>query len=61
MSLFREYDIRGVVGKDLTGDVAERIGRAFATVGREKGLRHVSLARDGRMSSPMLHECLLRG
>ena len=61
MSLFREYDLRGVVGKDLTGDVAERIGRAFATLGHEKRMRHVSLARDGRMSSPMLRERLLRG
>ena len=61
MSLFREYDIRGVVGKDLTGDMAERIGRAFATVGHEKRMKRVSLGRDGRTSSPMLHECLLRG
>ncbi len=61
MSLFREYDIRGVVGKDLTGAMAERIGRAFATVGHEKRMRRVSLGRDGRTSSPMLREGLLRG
>ena len=37
MSIFREYDIRGIVGKDLTVEVAESIGRAYATLalGRE--------------------------
>jgi len=45
MSIFREYDIRGVVGKDLTLDVAESIGRAYATSQNDRiqmGVRHYS-------------------
>jgi phosphomannomutase/phosphoglucomutase len=61
MALFREYDIRGIVGQELTEDVAERIGRAYATVVREKGTETVAVGRDGRMSSPVLRDRLVKG
>ncbi len=61
MALFREYDIRGIVGKELTDEVAEQIGRAFATIGREQGMKTVSVGRDGRSSSPALRDRLIRG
>lgn len=61
MALFREYDIRGVVGQELTEPVAEQIGRAFATLGREKGMKTVAVGRDGRFSSPALRDSLIRG
>src|SRR2546426_5553592 len=61
MALFREYDIRGIVGKELTEAVTERIGRAFATLGQEKGVKAVSVGRDGRPSSPALRDSLIRG
>ncbi len=61
MGLFREYDIRGVVGEELTEAVAEQIGRAYATVARAKGAKTVSVGRDGRLSSPALHARLLKG
>lgn len=61
MALFREYDIRGVVGKDLTEDVAERIGRAYATMAGGNGVKTVSVGRDGRLSSPSLRDGLVRG
>nr|MBI3614428.1 phosphomannomutase/phosphoglucomutase [Nitrospirota bacterium] len=61
MALFREYDIRGIVGQELTEDLAERIGRAFATVARGKGARTVSVGRDGRESSPALRDRLVQG
>src|SRR5256886_16549661 len=61
MALFREYDIRGIVGKELTEAVTERIGRAFATLGHEKGVKVVSVGRDGRPSSPALRDSLIRG
>ena len=35
-SIFREYDIRGVVGEDITPEVAETIARAYATFLRRK-------------------------
>ena len=61
MALFREYDIRGIVGEELTDEVAEQIGRAFATIGREQGMNTVSVGRDGRFSSPVLRDRLIRG
>lgn len=61
MGLFREYDIRGVVGEDLTSDAAERIGRAYSTAARARGARTVSVGRDGRLSSPDLHQSLVKG
>jgi len=61
MALFREYDIRGIVGQELTEDTAERIGRAFATVASDKGTKTVTVGRDGRESSPVLRDRLIRG
>jgi len=63
--IFREYDIRGVVGKDLTGDVPELIGRAFASelrarLGGGDDLT-VAIGRDNRPSSPELAEGIIRG
>lgn len=61
MALYREYDIRGVVGQELTGEVAERIGRGYATMARQRGMQRVSVGRDGRISSPMLRDHLITG
>ncbi len=61
MALFREYDIRGVVGQELTTDMAEKIGQAYATMGVEKGLNCITVGRDGRTSSPMLRDSLVKG
>lgn len=59
--IFREYDIRGVFGKDLTTDTARRIGRAYALYIRELGLSRVSVARDARLSSDALRDSLING
>ncbi len=61
MSIFREYDIRGVVGQDLTVDVAESIGRAYGTVAHQRGCRTVAVGRDGRLTSPELRDRLVMG
>jgi phosphomannomutase/phosphoglucomutase len=61
MALFREYDIRGIVGQELTEPGAEQIGRAFATVARDQGAKTVTVGRDGRHSSPGLRDRLIRG
>jgi len=61
MALFREYDIRGIVGQELTEEVAERIGRAFATLAGQNGMKTVSVGRDGRASSPALRDHLVHG
>ncbi len=60
--IFREYDIRGVWGADLTGEAAYAIGRAFAVCLREqfpeKPELAVSIGRDVRISSPAMLEAL---
>ncbi len=61
MSIFREYDIRGVVGKDLTLEMAQSIGRAYGTMARQRGCRTVALGQDGRLTSPDLRDRLLAG
>jgi len=50
--IFREYDIRGTVGDDLTSDVVASIGKAFGTDIIRSGLRNVVVGRDVRLSSP---------
>lgn len=60
-SIFRAYDIRGVVGRTLTESIARSIGQAIGTVVRERGLREVVVGRDGRLSSPRLSGALISG
>ncbi|MBI3811908.1 MAG: phosphomannomutase/phosphoglucomutase [Nitrospirae bacterium] len=59
--IFREYDIRGIIGEDLTPDLTEEIGKAFGTTLRRKSLHRIAVGRDGRESSPVLYERLVRG
>ena len=59
--IFREYDIRGVYGKDITEDVAYLIGRAFGTKLRHYGKTTTLVGYDNRYSSPSLEENLVRG
>jgi phosphomannomutase len=60
-SSLREYDIRGIVGKTLGEADAYAIGRGFGTLVRRSGGARVAVGRDGRESSPMLEEALVRG
>src|SRR6476469_196906 len=57
----RGYDIRGIVGKTLGAEDAFAIGRGFGTLVRRAGGTRVAVGRDGRESSPMLEEALVRG
>ena len=61
MGLFREYDLRGIVGQELTESIAEQVGRAYCTYVKDRGVKTISVGRDGRLSSPMLHQALVRG
>jgi len=49
--IFREYDIRGLVGRDLDFELVYNLGRAIGTYGAEKGVRTMALGRDCRLSS----------
>src|SRR5690606_6409218 len=60
-SIFRAYDIRGVVGKTLDAGVAHRIGRAIGSEARERGLGDFVVGRDGRVSGPELAAALIDG
>ena len=61
--IFREYDIRGTVGDELTADAAQAIGRAFATWARERLGRapRIALGRDNRPSGSELAPAFSRG
>src|SRR4051794_7023136 len=57
--IFKAYDVRGLYGREIDGDVAEAIGRAFARViaqlsGRPASDLRLGLGRDMRLSAPEL-------
>jgi phosphomannomutase len=57
--IFKAYDIRGVYGEQIDGDVAEQIGRAFARVlaglrGKPPRALRIGLGRDMRLTAPEL-------
>ncbi|WP_407297644.1 phosphomannomutase/phosphoglucomutase [Stutzerimonas zhaodongensis] len=60
-SIFRAYDIRGVVGESLTTETAYWIGRAVGSESLAKGEPNVSVGRDGRLSGPELVQHLIQG
>lgn len=60
-SIFRAYDIRGLVGRALTVDVARQIGLGIGSTAAEQGERSIIVGRDGRHSSPALSEALVAG
>ncbi len=60
-SIFKAYDIRGIVGTTLTADAAHSIGVALASAGRKLGMTEIVVGRDGRLSGPMLIQALSNG
>jgi phosphomannomutase len=60
-SIFKAYDIRGVVGQTLNEELAEHLGRAFGTEAQLAGEKAVAVGRDGRVSGPGLVAALIRG
>ena len=61
--IFREYDIRGIVGGDFDDDFAFYLGRAFVSLLKEvnAGAKRVSVGRDARLSSERLTANLISG
>lgn len=59
--IFRSYDIRGVVGKDLDVALAEKIGQAIGSDALDKGEQSLIVARDGRTHSQDLTTALIKG
>lgn len=60
-SIFKAYDIRGVIGKTLDTEVARKIGQAFGAAALAKGQKTVVIGRDGRLSGPSLAAALAAG
>jgi phosphomannomutase len=60
-SIFKAYDIRGIVPSTLDEAVARGLGRAFGTVARAQGQTTVAVGRDGRLSGPALSAALIAG
>ena len=60
-SIFKAYDVRGIVPSTLTEEVAEALGRAFGTAAKKEGETTVAVGRDGRLSGPSLSAALVRG
>lgn len=59
--IYREYDIRGVVDKDLTPEIVRRLGQGFGTYVARLGHKDLVVGRDGRLSSPSYGEALIGG
>ncbi len=59
--IFREYDIRGIVGDDLTPEVATAVGRALGSEVADRDEPRAVVGHDNRLSSPELAEALCRG
>ncbi|MBI3956469.1 MAG: phosphomannomutase/phosphoglucomutase [Candidatus Kerfeldbacteria bacterium] len=60
-NIFRAYDLRGLVDKELNPTLVEHIGRAHGTFLQKRGIREALVARDFRASSPAYAEALIRG
>lgn len=61
-AIFREYDIRGIAGKDLTEEAARLVAGAYATFLGEKGVKGaLAVGRDNRPSGDKLHAALVAG
>ncbi len=60
-SIFKAYDIRGIVPSTVSEELALGLGRAFGSVAMAQGQTTVAVGRDGRLSGPMLAAALIRG
>jgi phosphomannomutase len=60
-TIFKAYDIRGVVPSTLNVEVAKALGRAFGSKAASLGEKAVAVGRDGRLSGPELSEALIAG
>ncbi|MEW6378487.1 MAG: phosphomannomutase/phosphoglucomutase [bacterium] len=59
--IFREYDIRGIVNKDLTEEHVTTLGKAYGTYLRQRGKKSLTVGRDNRLSSGSFRNALVEG
>ncbi|HKO68136.1 MAG TPA: phosphomannomutase/phosphoglucomutase, partial [Burkholderiaceae bacterium] len=60
-SIFKAYDIRGIVDRTLTRSAVEAIGSALGSLATESAVPSLAVGRDGRLSGPMLRDALVDG
>lgn len=60
-NVFRQYDIRGHAARDFGDDFVRALGLSLGTFYAKRGLQHIALGRDCRLSSPRLHQALCTG
>jgi len=60
-TIFKAYDIRGIVPSTIDENMAEGLGKAFGTQAMAEGQSRVAVGRDGRLSGPALLAALVRG
>ena len=60
-SIFKAYDIRGIVPSTINEAMAEALGKAFGNTALAEGEKTVAIGRDGRLSGPSLATALIRG
>ncbi len=60
-SIFRAYDIRGIVNETLTEQTVYLLGQALGSTALEKGDKRIAVGRDGRLSGPLLSKALSDG
>ncbi len=61
MSIFKAYDIRGIVGETLTPEIVTKIGQAIGSEAAAQNQPKIVVARDGRLSGPDLLDALSEG
>ena len=59
-NIFREYDIRGIVGPDLTDETVTIVAKAIGTFFRRNGAKRIAIGFDARMSSPRFRDLLVK-
>jgi phosphomannomutase len=60
-SILREYDVRGTMGTSLSDADGYSLGRALASVIKRDGGSRIAVGRDGRLSSPLLADAVVKG
>ena len=60
-TIFREYDIRGIINETLFEEDAYLIGKGFCSLNSDKKIKKIAVGRDGRISSPKISQSLING
>lgn len=60
-SIFKTYDIRGIVDQSLTQELVKKIGQAIGSEALVREIKTIVIARDGRLSSESFSEALAQG